>query len=184
MIISWYPLYLLLIIIFNTILISSLSPCSIELHDLTISISGNKISSAISMFPWTLPLLSVFFQLCLCCLQKLMFFMFPSTSGWFYPFSRGHDFQKDAFAVFFVCFSPINFAFLPSVRWWMIHECLIGYFVKQLYKQQILWSVNPMTSKSLFYSWQIKSSQSKGSFLLWMTSKGRLLLILIFFLFT
>ena len=61
MIISWYPLYLL-IIIFNTILISSLSPSSIELHDLTISISGNKISSANSMFPSTQPLLSVFFS--------------------------------------------------------------------------------------------------------------------------
>ena len=54
-------------------------------------------------------------------------FLFSSTSGWFYPFSRGHDFQKDAFAVFYVCFPPINFAFLPSVRWWMIHECLISH---------------------------------------------------------
>ena len=36
-----------------------------------------------------------FFQLCLCCPQKLMFFfLLTSTSGWFYPFSRGHSLQK------------------------------------------------------------------------------------------
>ena len=121
MIISWYPLYLLLIIIFNTILISSLSPCSIELHDLTISISGNKISSAISMFPWTLPLLSVFFQLCLCCLQKLMFFCFHQHLDDFIPFLEDTTFKRmhllSSTSVFLLLILPSSL--LSGDEWFM-----------------------------------------------------------------
>ena len=153
MIIFWFPLYLLLIIIFNTILISPLSPCSIELHDLTIS--EHKISSATSMLPSTLPLLSVFFPALSLLSEKAdIFSLLTSTSGWFYPFSRGHSLQKDAFAVLYICFPPINFAHLPSVRWWMIHECHISHhvftceaFLSNNYmniKHWILWSANPM----------------------------------------
>ena len=130
MIIFWFPLYLLLIIIFNTILLSSLSPCSIELHDLTISISGNKISSAISMFPSTLPLSSVFFlQLCLCCLKKLMFFLVYINIWMILSFFQRTQPSKDAFPVFYIGFPHINFAHLPSVRWWWVHQCHISHHI-------------------------------------------------------
>ena len=94
MIISWYPLYLL-IIIFNTILISSLSPSSIELHDLTISISGNKISSANSMFPSTQPLLSVFFFSCVSVVCKSWCFScFHQHLDDFIPFAEDTAFKR------------------------------------------------------------------------------------------
>ena len=142
-IIIWLPLYVLLTIIFNTSLIFSLSPCSIELHDLTISISGNKISSAISMFSSTLPLLSVFFPAVSLLSEKAdVFFLLTSTSGWFYPFSRGHSLQKDAFAVFNIGFPPINFAHLPSVRWWIIHYIIFSH--ARLFCQTIMWTANLM----------------------------------------
>ena len=132
---------------FNTILISSLSPCSIELHDLTISISEHKISSAISMLPSTLPLLSVFFQLCLCCLQKLMFFfLLTSTSGWFYPFFRGHSLQRMHFlsstSVFLILILPTSLLSGDDGFISVIYHIIFSH--ARLFCQTIMWTANLM----------------------------------------
>ena len=93
MIIFWFPLYIFLILIFNTIKIPSLSPCSIEQHDLTISISGNKISSA-SMFPSALPLLSVFSSCVSVVCKSWCFSCFHQHLDDFIPFAEDTAFKR------------------------------------------------------------------------------------------
>ena len=102
------------------------------------------------MFPSTQPLLSVFFSSSVSVVWKSWcFFLFTSTSGWFYPFSRGHSLQKDAFAVLYICFPPINFAHLPSVRWWIIHYIIFSH--ARLFCQTIMWTANLMVLVKVYY---------------------------------
>ena len=108
------------------------------------------------MFPSTLPLLFVFFSAAVSLLsEKADVFFLVNINHWMIlSFFRGHSLQKDAFAVLYICFPPINFAHLPSVRWWMIHECHISHHVFTCeailsnnyinIKHWVLWSANPM----------------------------------------